>query len=155
MSLERRINYQMNKVPGLKRVIKRMYQRTMYTISPKIKSEGNIIRISPNDASHEYFLGYYDKSPWDITDRFMLCMRATDTWSDVSPKEKADILLIDTSLDENDPERVKKIAETSFWNVQQSCMLQWLRPDFSSHILYNDYRNVSAASGDAGRRSSS
>lgn len=141
MSLEQRINYQLNKVPGLKRVIKRMYQRTMYTISPKIKSEGNIIRISPNDVSHEYFFGYYDKSPWDITDRFMLCMRATDTWSDVSPKEKADILLIDTSLDENDPERVKKIAETSSWNVQQSCMLQWLGPDFSSHILYNDYRD--------------
>lgn len=38
----------------------------MYTISPKIKSEGNIIRVSPNDNTHEYFFGYYDKSPWDL-----------------------------------------------------------------------------------------
>lgn len=141
MSLEQKINYQLNKIPGVKKVIKRVYQRTMYAISPKIKSEGNIVRISPDDPTHEYFFGYYDKSPWDITDRYMLCMRANDTWSDVSPKEKADILLIDTSLPENDKNRVKKIAETSSWNVQQSCMLQWLGPDFSSRILFNDYRD--------------
>ncbi len=141
MSLEQKINYQLNKVPGVKKVIKRVYQRTMYAISPKIKSEGDIVRISPDDSAHEYFFGYYDKSPWDATDRYMLCMRAKDTWSDVSPKEKADIILIDTSLPEDDKNRVRKIAETSAWNVQQSCMLQWLGPDFSSHILFNDYRD--------------
>ena len=141
MSLEQKINYQLNKVPGVKKVIKRVYQRTMYTISPKIKCEGNITRISPDDDSHEYFFGYYDKSPWDISDRYMLCMRANDTWSDVSPKEKADILLIDTSLLENNANRVKKIAKTSAWNVQQACMLQWLGPDFSSRILFNDCRD--------------
>lgn len=141
MSLEQKINYQLNKIPGVKKVIKRVYQRTMYAISPKINSEGNITRISPDDNTREYFFGYYDKSPWDITDRYMLCMRAKDTWSDVSPKEKADIILIDTVLPESDPNRVKKIAETRSWNVQQSCMLQWLGPDFSSHILFNDYRD--------------
>lgn len=141
MGLEQKINYQLNKIPCVKKVIKRVYQRAMCVVSPKIKSEGNITRISPDDTSHEYFFGYYDKSPWDITDRYMLCMRANDTWSDVSPKEKADILLIDTALPENDPNRVKKIAQTSSWNVQQSCMLQWLGPDFSSRILFNDYRN--------------
>lgn len=141
MGFEQKINYQLNKVPGIKKVIKRVYQRTMYAISPKTKSEGNIIRISPDDSAHEYFFGYYDKSPWDSFDHFMLCMRAKDTWSDVSPKEKADIILIDTTLPESDKARVRKIAETSSWNVQQSCMLQWLGPDFSSKILFNDYRD--------------
>lgn len=141
MSLEQKINYQLNKIPGVKKVVKRVYQRAMYAISPKIKSEGNITRISPNDPNHEYFFGYYDKSPWDASDRYMLCMRANNTWSDVSPKEKADIILIDTTLTENDANRVKKIAETSAWNVQQSCMLQWLGPDFSSRILFNDCRD--------------
>ena len=141
MSLEQKINYQLNKVPGVKKLIKRVYQRTMYAISPKKQSEGDVIRISPDDAAHEYFFGYYDKSPWDAADRYMLCMRATNTWSDVSPKEKADILLIDTILPEGTAGRVKKIAETNSWNVQQSCMLQWLGPDFSSRILFNDYRN--------------
>ena len=141
MGIEQKINYQLNKYPGVKKVIKRVYQRTMYTISPKIKSEGNIVRISPDDNSHEYFFGYYDKSPWDASDRYMLCLRANNTWSDVSPKEKADILLIDTALPESDKNRVRKIAETSSWNVQQACMAQWLGPDFSSRILFNDYRD--------------
>lgn len=141
MSIEQKINYQLNKYPAVKKVIKRAYQTGMYAISKKIKSEGNITRISPDDPQHEYFFGYYDKSPWDISDRYMLCMKANDTWSDVSPHEKADILLIDTFKPETDGNRVKKIAETRAWNVQQACMLQWLGPDFSSRILYNDYRD--------------
>lgn len=140
MSLEQAINYQLNKVPGIKKVIKRVYQRSMYAFSSKVKSEGNIVRVSPDDHSHEYFFGYYDKSPWDATDRYMLCMKAKETWADVSPREKADILLIDTSLKKEDENRIRKIAETSSWNVQQSCMLQWLGPDYSSQILYNDFR---------------
>lgn len=141
MSLEQKINNQLNKYPGIKKVIKRIYQRAMYTISPKIKSEGDIVRVSPDDVNHEYFFGYYDKSPWDATDRYMLCLRVNDAWSDVNPREKADIIIIDTEKEDNDPARVKKIAETNSWNVQQSCMLQWLGPDFSSHIIYNDCRN--------------
>lgn len=141
MGIEQKINYQLNKYPAVKKVIKRAYQTGMYAISKKIKSEGNITRISPDDSQHEYFFGYYDKSPWDISDRYMLCMKANDTWSDVSPREKADILLIDTFKPETDRNRVKKVAETRAWNVQQACMLQWLGPDFSSRILYNDYRD--------------
>jgi len=141
MSLEQKINYQLNKYPGIKKVVKSAYQHAMYAISPKIKSEGNINRLSPDDANHEYFFGYYDKCPWDITDRYVLCLKANDTWSDVSPKEKADILLIDTGVPEKDRNRVKKIAETRAWNVQQSCMLQWLGPDYSTRILFNDYRD--------------
>lgn len=141
MSLEQKINYQLNKFPVVKKVVKRVYQRGMYAVSKKIKSEGNINRISPNDKDHEYFFGYYDKSPWDITDRYVLCLRANNTWSDVSPRDKAEILLIDTEKDENSQERVKVLAETNSWNVQQGCMLQWLGPDYGSNILYNDYRD--------------
>lgn len=141
MYIEQKINYQLNKYPKIKKTIKSIYQHGMYAFSKKIKSEGNIIRISPDDSEHEYFFGYYDKSPWDITDRYMLCLRTKDTWSVASPKEKADILLIDTEKAENDSERIKKIAETKAWNVQQACMLQWLGPDYGSKIIYNDYRN--------------
>ena len=141
MSIEQSVNQYLNKYPKIKKSIKRAYQTTMYMLSPKIKSEGNIIRVSPDDKEHEYFFGYYDKSPWDITDRYMLCLRADDTWSDVSPKEKADIILIDTEKAESDKNRVKKLAETRSWNVQQGCMLQWLGPDYSSKVIYNDYRD--------------
>jgi len=126
MSFEQSINQQLNNYPIVKRIIKRVYQRAMYAISPKIKSEGDIVRISPDDPSHEYFFGYYDKSPEDATGRYVLCLKTQDTRSDVAPVSPAQILLIDTSKSESDPEREKQIAVTRTWNVQQGCMMQWL-----------------------------
>ena len=137
MGLEQKINYQLNKYPGIKKYIKRGYQLLMYAISPKIKSEGAIERVSPNDSDSEYFFGYYDKSPWDASGRYILCMRAKDTWSEPDPLGEAEILQIDTK--DNNSFRV--IAKTHTWNVQQGCMAQWMGPDFSSSILYNDLRD--------------
>lgn len=136
MSFEQKINYQLNKYPVLKKTIKRGYQLAMYAISPKIKADGNIIMLSPDDSDHEYFFGYYDKSPWDDSGRYILCMKAKDTWSDVSPREPADIILIDTADGSN-----RMIATTYSWNVQQGCMAQWLGSDYSSKVLYNDCRD--------------
>lgn len=53
MSIEAKINYQLNKCPVVKKTVKRIYQRTAYAISPKIKSEGNIVKVSPDDPEHE------------------------------------------------------------------------------------------------------
>ena len=136
MSLEQKINYQLNKYPDIKKYIKRGYQLAMYAISPKIKLEGNIVCVSPSD-NMEYFFGYYDKSPWDATGRYMLCMRANNTWSEPDPNNEAEIILIDTQ----DGNCFRVIAKTHTWNVQQGCMAQWLGPDFTSKILYNDLRD--------------
>ncbi|PFG04475.1 hypothetical protein [Bacillus sp. es.034] len=124
------------KHPLIRRAVKRTYHLGMYIISPKIKYEGELKRVSPND-DYEYFFGYYDKSPWDKSDRFMLCLRVKNSHSSVAPDEKAEIILIDTK----DNNSFRKIAETNAWNVQQGCMLQWLGPDHSRKVLYNDYRN--------------
>lgn len=134
MGIEQKINYQLNKYPGIKKTVKRWYQLIMYALSKKIKSEGNIFRLSPNDSSSEHFYGYYDKSPWDATGRYILCMKSKDTWSYPDPVESAELLLLD--LEEGGSCRV--IATTHSWNVQQGCMLQWLGPDYSSRIIYND-----------------
>jgi hypothetical protein len=136
MNIENKINTIMNRMPAVKRVVKKVYQLSMYAISPKIKYEGDIERISPYDGM-EYFFGYYDKSPWDGTDRYMLCLRAKDTSSSVAPKESADILLIDTYNHNS----VKVLGDTKTWNVQQGCMLQWLGPDHIERIIYNDFRD--------------
>lgn len=136
MSLEQKINYQLNKIPGVKKYIKRVYQLGMYAISPKIKSEGNIVRVLPDEPG-EYFFGYYDKSPWDITGRYMLCIRAKNTWSEPDPLGEAEILLIDTQ----EKNSYRKLATTHTWNVQQGCMAQWLGPSYDKEILYNDLRD--------------
>lgn len=137
MGLEQKINQQLNKYPAVKRIVKSVYQHTMYAISSKNDHEGNIIRLSPDDLNHEYFFGYYDKSPWDASGRYVLCMKAKDTWSDVAPKDPADILLIDTKQNN----KATKIAMTHSWNVQQGCMAQWLGPKFDQEIIYNDFRD--------------
>ena len=136
-SIEQAINFKLNKLPKVKKIIKRIYQLGCYAISKKVISEGDIIKMSPNDKGHEYFFGYYDKSPWDANMRYMICMRAKDTWTKSDPIDTADVLLIDTK----DNCLVRKIATTHTWNVQQGCMSQWLGPDFNKQIIYNDLRN--------------
>ncbi len=140
MSLEQKINYQLNKCPGIKKYIKRGYQLACYAASKKITVEGDVKRVSPNDKL-EYFFGYYDKSPWDATGRYMLCMKAKDTWSEPDPIGEAEIMLFDLNLKPEDKDYCKKLATTHTWNVQQGCMAQWLGPDFGSKILYNDLRD--------------
>ncbi|WP_416327428.1 hypothetical protein [[Eubacterium] hominis] len=135
MGLEQKINNKLNEYPLIKKYIKSTYQHIMYAVSPKIKSEGDIKRVSPNDKEHEYFFGYYDKSPWDVSDRYMLCLKANHTRNDVAPKETAKILIIDTKSN-----HIYEIAETHSWNVQQGCMLQWLGPNYDKKVLFNDYR---------------
>lgn len=123
------------KTPVIRHFLYGLYQRAVYLFLPKINIEGNIQRITPNDGK-EYFFGYYDKSPWDRSERYLLCLRVNDSKKFVAPKEPADIVLIDTVNNE-----YKKLTSTRTWNVQQGCMLQWVGPDYSSKILYNDYRN--------------
>ena len=134
--IETKISDFLNRTPQIKKVIKRLYQLGMYVISPKIKSKGDIEKVSPSDGM-EYFFGYYDKSPWDASDRYMLCLRVKETYKEVAPKEPADIILIDT----HDNNSYEVLGQTRSWNVQQGCMLQWLGPDFSERIIYNDFRN--------------
>ena len=137
MGLEQKINYQLNKFPFIKKGIKRFYQLAMFSISRKIKSEGNIRRVSPDDKNHEFFFGYYDKCPWDMSGRYILCMRAKDTWTKADPLGKIDILRIDTT----GADATLVLATSHCWNVQQGCMAQWLGPDYKSKIIYNDIRN--------------
>jgi len=141
MWIETVFNYHLNKYPQYKVLVKRTYQTLMYVFSKKIKSEGDIQRVSPNDPANEYFFGYYDKSPWDASGRYILCMRAKDTWTEPDPKGEAEVLLFDLNLNPNDNGYCRVLANTRTWNVQQGCMAQWLGPDYSSKIIYNDLRD--------------
>ncbi|MDO0824922.1 hypothetical protein [Desulfosporosinus nitroreducens] len=133
---EQKINSFLQKFPVVKNSVKRVYQLTMYAISPKLKSSGEIQRITPNDEC-EYFFGYYDKCPWDATGRYMLCNRVKNAYAKADNSDEAQLVLIDTK--ENN--KCKVIATTHSWNVQQGCMLQWLGTDYASRVIYNDFRN--------------
>lgn len=123
--------------PFLKRSAKRIYQLVSVAVSnEKFKFEGNVVKISPND-NYEYFYGYYDKSPWDASDRYMICMKVKQAYKSVAPKEPGIVGVIDT----HNGNKFIQVGITHSWNVQQGCMAQWIGPDFKNHILYNDFRN--------------
>lgn len=127
----------LERFPVIKRSAKRVYQLISVAVSgEKKKSEGDIVKVSPNDE-YEYFYGYYDKSPWDSTDRYMICIRVRQAYKSVAPAEPGVVGVIDTK----DGNRFIAIGTTNSWNVQQSCMAQWMGPDFKTRIIYNDFRN--------------
>ena len=123
--------------PVIKRTAKRVYQlANVATSGEAFKVGGAVTRVSPDDG-YEYFYGYYDKSPWDATDRYMIALKMKQTYKSVAPKEVGAVCLIDTKKDN----KIYKIGVTHSWNVQQGCMAQWMGPDFKSRVIYNDFRD--------------
>lgn len=136
VSLEEKGKKIFAKFPKTRRFLKKIYQVAMYTIShEKSKAEGNITRVSPNDS--EYFYGYYDKSPWDATDRYMLALRVKNAHKKADSTKEGEVVVIDTATNN----KIIKVGVTHCWNSQQGCMAQWIGPDFKSKIIYNDFRN--------------
>ncbi|MFA9478813.1 hypothetical protein ACERK3_10960 [Phycisphaerales bacterium AB-hyl4] len=85
-------------------------------------------------ASGQYFFGYYEKSPWHRSERWLLACRAAYQGR---PPEADDCLAVGTIDLQNDC-AFTPLAETRAWNWQQGCMLQWLD---ASHIIFNDREN--------------
>ena len=99
------------------------------------------VRISPTGSSekavyHGFF--FFSCSPhelfqFDPTGRYMLGMRIFIEGREVQPSDKGEIGIFD--LYEN--KKWIKIGETTTWNYQQGCRLQWI-PGSSEEIIWND-----------------
>lgn len=109
-----------------------IYQRSLVLMSKKIKNEGSIVRVSPQDES-EYLFGYYDKCPWSPDGKYMLALKVANSYKKADSSDLAQIVRINLSTKE-----AENLSTTHSWNVQQGCMLQWLDND---NIIYNDYFN--------------
>ena len=98
---------------AIRHIVYGAYQRALYLVSPKIKSEGEIKKLTPNDG-YEYLFGYYDKCPWDDTGRYILALRVKSTTTAPDSKEKAEVVAID--LKNNN--KVKKIANIIGYEIK-------------------------------------
>jgi hypothetical protein len=85
----------------------------------------------------EHFFGYYDKSPWNNTGRYILTIQVPLSGRHPLPNEVAIVGYVDTE----DSNKFFPIDKTKTWNLQQGCMLQWLGPNFSDKVIYNDELN--------------
>ncbi|MGY4706901.1 hypothetical protein ACVNPS_03985 [Candidatus Bipolaricaulota sp. J31] len=99
--------------------------------------EGVIFR-AVTKGPKQHFFGYYDKSPWDGTGKWLLALE-TDLGARLpGPKDVAIIGVVDASgKGEFEP-----LTDTRAWNWQQGAMAQWLPPDFERYIIYNDRDGV-------------
>ena len=61
MSLEHKIHTQLLKHPKLKKIVKRIYQRSNVFLRHPYNFSGNVVCVSPQD-DYDYFYGYYDNS---------------------------------------------------------------------------------------------
>lgn len=128
------IAYQLRKLPWLKRHLKNLYQYVGNIISDKQTNTAYAL-YQLSDSGSEHLFGYYDKSPWNKSETKMVYLAVCNAAKQVAPKEKANIILHDLVKNEK-----KVIAQTSTWNIQQGCMLQWLG-NSDDTIIFNDIQN--------------
>jgi hypothetical protein len=91
-------------------------------------------KIFETAENENYFFGYYDKSPLNITSSKLLACKSE--FIDRMP-ESGDILEIGY-FDWKNSNKFIKVTDTQTWNWQQGCMLQWLGNEYDQKIIYND-----------------
>lgn len=89
-------------------------------------------RMVGNGSPHHFF-GYYNKSTWDRSGRYLLSNRVPMMTADLTGKEVAEVGYFDT----HDSDRFIKIGTTTTWNWQMGCQLQWLEAEAATQIIYN------------------
>lgn len=92
--------------------------------------------IFKTNITHNYFFGYYDKSPLSLKNNKLLACRSTFNNRMPRSDDKLEI----GYLDWRNSDKFIKITETSAWNWQQGCMLQWFDKKCNK-IIYNDIIN--------------
>lgn len=98
------------------------------------KTVAPVTRVSDGPLHH--FFGYYDKSPWNRSGRYLLAMQST--FADRNPT--LDDGLTIGRIDLEGDRKFQPLAETHAWNWQQGCMLRWMPGDNECDVLFNDCR---------------
>lgn len=84
-------------------------------------------------SPHHYFFGYYNKSNWDKSGRYLLAQEVP--WADavLRPGLEAGIGFFDLA----DGDRFSRVATTRAWNWQMGSQLQWLDALPGRQMIYN------------------
>lgn len=107
---------------------------------PTIVDHREAIAVTSGPRFH--FHGYYDKTPWDASGRYIAALEAGFMDRPPQGADEAVVGLIDT---ERDNEWVP-LATTRAWNWQQGAMIHWLGPDADPAFVHNDTRDDSFVS---------
>ena len=86
-----------------------------------------------NDAPHHHFFGYYNKTVWHRDGRYLLANRTAFADAVLTPELRAEVGYFDLK----DGDRYHAVGETTAWNWQMGCQLQWLDGAPSPQLIYN------------------
>lgn len=131
--LERRLSSILTKFPRLKAGVKKLYQRLNYIRYKKsysFKSNYSIKTIAIGNK--ESFFGYYDKSPMNSTNEYII-FQSPDVYTSNIPDRNVpvDIVVYDVK---NDSYVI--VGQSYAYNWQQGTKLMWLD---ESKFIYNDF----------------
>lgn len=90
------------------------------------------IRLVGNGEMHHFF-GYYNKTNWDRTDRYLLANRVSMMDAVLTPELVATVGYFDLE----DADAFHVLGETTAWNWQMGCQLQWLDGVPGRQVIYN------------------
>ena len=96
--------------------------------SPAVRA----ITIGPNF----HWFGYYDKHQFDITNRFVLSNQVDFEHRSPTPEDRIKVGMVDLKA----KNKWTELGESTAWNWQQGCMLQWV-PGSQSKVIWNDRQN--------------
>jgi len=91
-------------------------------------------KIFSTPSNKEYFFGYYDKSPINQKNTRILAHEVNFLDRIPSAKDTCNIGFFDFDK----PGIFNNISSTSCFNWQQGSMLQWIGPDHSNKVIFND-----------------
>jgi len=104
--------------------------RELIEVSEDLVLEARAVTSKPD----LHFLGYYDTTPWDATDRYMLCLQVGFQGRPQTPEDHVTVGVIDTA----EGNQWRSVARTPAWNWQMGTRLQWLGSEPDRLIIHND-----------------
>lgn len=134
MSITHAMAKKLTRFPKLKRILRNTYSYIGNILSDKKTDLPGLIQVSSGESEHNF--GYYDKSPWSKDQQYMIYLAPRDASRHYVSKKPTPIILYDCRTGKE-----TVLTYTHTWNSQQGCMLQWLGPDHSTRILFNDFRD--------------
>ncbi|MEO7953531.1 MAG: hypothetical protein ABIR35_05470 [Polaromonas sp.] len=83
-------------------------------------------------ATHHFF-GYYNKTVWDRTGRYLLANQVPMMDANLTPELTAEVGYFDLE----NGEQYHSLDTTTAWNWQMGCQLQWLDGESQRQVIYN------------------
>jgi hypothetical protein len=100
---------------------------------PKADNPVKVPARAVTSGPKHHFFGYYDKTPWDRTGRYLLANEIDFVGRQPKPDEALTVGMVDL----RDGDRFVPLAKTTAWCWQQGTMLQWLGSAPDREVVFN------------------